>query len=62
MRIHHILLGLGLSGILASCNVVKMSFRHDAKVFQKSSLQHYTFTDTGRSALHMEQHCARQRR
>ncbi|HQV39745.1 MAG TPA: alpha/beta hydrolase [Flavobacteriales bacterium] len=46
MRIHHILLGLGLSGILASCNVVKMSFRHDAKVFQKSGLRSYTFTDT----------------
>ena len=45
MRAKHIVLSLVLSVLLASCNVVKMSFRHDAKVFQKSGLQAYTFTD-----------------
>ncbi|MEO7081007.1 MAG: alpha/beta hydrolase [Flavobacteriales bacterium] len=45
MRAKHIVLSLVLPILLASCNVVKMSFRHDAKVFQKSGLQAYTFTD-----------------
>lgn len=45
MRIKPILLSLGLSILLASCNVVKMGLRHDTKVFEKSGLQPYTFTD-----------------
>ena len=46
MRIRPFLLALAFPVLLASCNVVKMSFRHDAKVFQKSGLEAYTFTYT----------------
>lgn len=39
------LLAIALPILLASCNVVKMGTRHDTKVFEKSGLQAYTFTD-----------------
>lgn len=45
MRIKPFLLALAIPVLLASCNVVKMGLRHDTKVFQKSGLQPYTFTD-----------------
>ncbi len=46
MRIRPLLLALALPVLLASCNVVKMSLRHDARVFEKSGLRAYTFIDT----------------
>ncbi|MEO5585102.1 MAG: alpha/beta hydrolase [Flavobacteriales bacterium] len=45
MRIRPLLLALALPVILASCNVVKMGLRHETKLFQKSGLHAYTFTD-----------------
>ena len=45
MRIPKLLLAIAASILLASCNVVKMSLRHDTRVFEKSGLHAYTFTD-----------------
>lgn len=45
MRIPKILLSLALPILLASCNVVKMGVRHETKLFRKSGLTAYTFTD-----------------
>ncbi|MBK9419822.1 MAG: alpha/beta hydrolase [Flavobacteriales bacterium] len=45
MRIPKVLLAITLPILLVSCNVVKMGLRHETKVFQKSGLHAYTFTD-----------------
>lgn len=45
MRLQKLLFAIALPVVLASCNVVKMGLRHDTKVFGKSGLQAYTFTD-----------------
>lgn len=45
MRIRPLLLALAIPVLLSSCNVVKMGLRHETKVFQKSGLHAYSFTD-----------------
>ncbi|MEO8733653.1 MAG: alpha/beta hydrolase [Flavobacteriales bacterium] len=45
MRIRPFLLVLSLPILITSCNVVKMGVRKDTRVFEKSGMHAYTFTD-----------------
>ncbi|MGV9012918.1 MAG: alpha/beta fold hydrolase [Flavobacteriales bacterium] len=45
MRFRPLLFALLIPFLLTSCNVVKIGLRHETKLFQKSGLTAYTFTD-----------------